>query len=340
MTKAFSVGLCTLVTLTTGCGTFTGIPSHGGGKRFAIEQELIAASARAVAQSIDVRPLVGKRCALFVIAMGDEGGGNLSGGRYAWEAAIRGEYVNAPTVRTRNKFPILPTTTTTEAGGVTSTTRADNALNYPSRTKTKTEGPNIGAGGGFSYNWPPSYHAEAFVNPRDSEFLSAVLHEAMVLRGVQVVSPEQAEVDVYVTVDVFGTVRSRTDLHVYNRESLLAKTALQMTAFDRNRQVVLSPTTASYEAEYREHYILWMGPVSRSKDVRPSSQLLVDFSHLASSSAAYGTSGLGPMPAPAHLTTDKTRVNRLTRPRPTPEPFRPEDVKRSRSSNGYLRLKR
>lgn len=38
----------TLTTLTlsalllTGCDTLTGIPSHGGGKRFAVEQELVA----------------------------------------------------------------------------------------------------------------------------------------------------------------------------------------------------------------------------------------------------------------------------------------------------------
>ena len=47
----------TLTTLTlsalllTGCGTLTGIPSHGGGKRFAVEQELVAASSRAADSS-------------------------------------------------------------------------------------------------------------------------------------------------------------------------------------------------------------------------------------------------------------------------------------------------
>ncbi|RQK04601.1 adhesin, partial [Neisseria meningitidis] len=30
----------------TACGTLTGIPAHGGGKRFAVEQELVAASSR------------------------------------------------------------------------------------------------------------------------------------------------------------------------------------------------------------------------------------------------------------------------------------------------------
>ena len=30
----------------TACGTLTGIPAHGGGKRFAVEQELVAAPSK------------------------------------------------------------------------------------------------------------------------------------------------------------------------------------------------------------------------------------------------------------------------------------------------------
>lgn len=36
-----------LLLVLTACGTLTGIPAHGGGKRFAVEQELVAASSRA-----------------------------------------------------------------------------------------------------------------------------------------------------------------------------------------------------------------------------------------------------------------------------------------------------
>lgn len=36
--------LLTITLSLTACGTLTGIPSHGGGKRFAIEQELVSAS--------------------------------------------------------------------------------------------------------------------------------------------------------------------------------------------------------------------------------------------------------------------------------------------------------
>ena len=39
--------MLSLVFCLSACGTVTGVPSHGGGKRFAVEQELISASARA-----------------------------------------------------------------------------------------------------------------------------------------------------------------------------------------------------------------------------------------------------------------------------------------------------
>lgn len=236
------LGIC--VSLLGGCGTFTGIPSHGGGKRFAVEQGLVAASARAAAKEVDITPLIGKRCALYVINMGDEGGGNLLGGRYEWQAAIRGEYINTPTVRTNYSYPVIPTTTTTETSDIVTTTMAENALNAPSASRQSTEGENWNAGGGLVYSGPGMYRAEAFINPLDAQFLRAVIHEAFMLKGVVIVPPERAEVDVYVTVDVFGTHRRRTELHAYNEEKLLAKTAFQVTAFDRERQVVLKPTVS------------------------------------------------------------------------------------------------
>ena len=70
-----------LVLALTGCGTLTGIPAHGGGKRFATEQRLVSASIRAALMDIDVRPLKGKRAALIFDLVADEGGGSFHGGR-------------------------------------------------------------------------------------------------------------------------------------------------------------------------------------------------------------------------------------------------------------------
>ena len=310
-----------------GCGTFTGFPTHGGGKRFCVEQELIAASARAVAKALDVKPVVGRKCALYVVTMGDEGSGNMVGGRYTWEAAIRGEYINTAPERTSNVYPVVPARSRTTAGGGETTT-TEVPLNAPSRTRTRTRGTEQRYGGGVSYQGPGSYATEAYINPRDTEFLRAVIHEALALRGVLIVPPAGADVDLYVTVDVFGTRRSRTEMHVYNRESLLAKTALQMTGFDRNRRVVLPPTTASFEAEYTEDYVLWIGPFRHNKCVRRSEDLLVDFRGIIPTDRPSTAEPVGVVAPAASPTIPKTRTRDLTTPRTAPQTFRPEDVEK------------
>ena len=48
----------------TACGTLTGIPGHGGGKRFATEQRLVSASIRHALKEIDVSPIRGKKAAV------------------------------------------------------------------------------------------------------------------------------------------------------------------------------------------------------------------------------------------------------------------------------------
>jgi hypothetical protein len=80
------------------CGTVTGIPSHGGGKRFAIEQELISASARAALQAIDFRPLAGRSVRVVLSSIGDEGSGNLTGGRLTIDRLLRGDYSTGATL--------------------------------------------------------------------------------------------------------------------------------------------------------------------------------------------------------------------------------------------------
>ena len=59
--------------LLSGCGALTGLPGHGGGKRFAVEQELVAASTRGALKQIDLSTLKGKKVNLFVNAIGDTG---------------------------------------------------------------------------------------------------------------------------------------------------------------------------------------------------------------------------------------------------------------------------
>lgn len=124
----------------TACGTLTGIPSHGGGKRFAVEQELVAASARAAAKEMDLSALQGRKVALYISTMGDQGSGNISGGRYSIDALIRGEYLNTSKNITDYSYPRYITTANTNAGSLSSVTSSQSILNAPSQAINHSKG--------------------------------------------------------------------------------------------------------------------------------------------------------------------------------------------------------
>jgi hypothetical protein len=57
-----------------GCGTLKRLPSHGGGKRSIIEQELVSAAVRGALRQIDFRPLRGKTVFIELGMISDAGG--------------------------------------------------------------------------------------------------------------------------------------------------------------------------------------------------------------------------------------------------------------------------
>ena len=209
----FPIALISL--LLTACGTLTGIPSHGGGKRFAVEQELVAASARAAAKDMDLQTLQGRKVALYIATMGDQGSGSLSGGRYSIDALIRGEYANNPATQTDYTYPTYKTTATTESDGLKGSTVSTSLLNAPSSSRTHGKHNSSRSNIGLNLNGMGDYRNETLTtNPRDADFLSHLLQTVFFLRGIDVVSPAEADTDVFVNVDVFGTIRSRTELHL------------------------------------------------------------------------------------------------------------------------------
>lgn len=279
MKKAFAFLTLSTSLLLTGCGTLTGIPSHGGGKRFAVEQELIAASSRAAVKDLDLRALRNRRVALFVSTMGDQGSGTMSGGRYSIDALIRGEYLNNPTSETQYQYPQNETTATTNSGTLSSETHSTGLLNAPSSSRNTNSGKSGRRSVGLATNGMGDYRNETLVtNPRDISFLTNLIQTMFFLRGIEVVSPEYADVDIFVTVDVFGIIRSRTELHLYNAETLKAQTKLEYFAVDRNTgSLLIKPTSSSQEAIYRENFALWTGPFKVTKEVKSTDGLLVSF---------------------------------------------------------------
>ncbi|TKB23233.1 adhesin [Desulfopila sp. IMCC35006] len=274
-----------------GCGSITGIPAHGGGKRFAVEQELVAAATRATVKKIDLTTIRGKKVNLFVNAIGDTGTGNMVGGRYSLVSQLRGDYIQTPSVTEKSIYPRY-TATSTGGSGTQSVTET---LLPSSEQKTSQQ---KGGGGeaqiGLEYKGLGSYQNSTEISSDDLQYLSGLLESYLFLQGVIVVPPSEAEIDVYITVDVFGTVRTRVEWFLANNEILRAKTALEVMAVEHlSGKLVMVPQSAAIEAEYNEQYILWAGPVSITKYLRNAEPLLADFSELSTPEESAQNESLG-----------------------------------------------
>ena len=231
---------------------------------------------------MDLSALKGRKVALYVSTMGDQGSGSITGGRYSIDALIRGGYQNNPDSATQYSYPTYDTTASTKADALSSITTSTSLLNAPAAALTRNSGRKGERSAGLSVNGTGDYRNETLItNPRDVSFLTNLVQTIFYLRGIEVVPPEYADTDVFVTVDVFGTIRSRTELHIYNAETLKAQTKLEYFAVDRNsRKLLIKPTSAAYEAQYKEKYALWTGPYKVSKTVKASDGLMVDFSDI------------------------------------------------------------
>ena len=233
------------------CGTVTGVPSHGGGKRFAVEQELISASARGALRAINLAPLAGRSVRVVFASIGDEGSGNLTGGRLSLDRVLSAAYSSGAVTRTDI------------AGGL---------------SQQAVRGVASAAGLGLNSDGATSYRSEAFINPRDTDFLSSLVTGHLLMAGAQIKGNPAlpAEALVIVLVDVFGTIRDRTDFLVYNRERLRARTALEIVVVRQSDGTVVLPAQrGAAEAEWSEDYVLWSGPTGTRRSLHRVDDLLM-----------------------------------------------------------------
>ncbi len=304
-----------------GCGAYTGIPAHGGGKRFAIEQELVSASSHGALKQIDLSKLKGKKVQLFINAIGDIGAGNLTGGRMSMVSQVQGDYIQAPPTITRNtEFPGFTTTTdsssttnnssgsttsgttstspasstitseksnsvtnTTESSTTNGSSTSTSVLAYPGLTTSRQQGSGGSIQAGIQYQGLGDYHnSETLFGSSDLQYLAALLQTYLFLKGVHMVPPSEADIDIYVSVNVFGTVRTRVDWLLANNEILQARTALEIMAVDRKTgKIVMPPQDVGAEAEYNEQYLIWVGPFWARKFMNKTEPPLCDFADLS-----------------------------------------------------------
>lgn len=195
----------------------------------------------------------------------------MTGGRYSLLGLIRGEYLSNPLSQSNYTYPEYTTTANTSSGSLSSQTVSTSTLNAPLLSNTKVQGSSDRRSIELSTSGQGEYRNETLLtNGRDVSFLSNLIQTLFFLRGIEVVSPEYADTDVFVIVDVFGTIRSRTELHLLNTETLKALTKLEYFAVDKDsRQLIIKPTTSSFESTYQEQYALWAGPFRVTKEIRP-----------------------------------------------------------------------
>ena len=175
--RLHSLWLAPLVLL-CGCGTYRGIPSHGGGKRFDEEQRIVAGAIRQGLSEMNLRELRGRRVRIEVQSIAHEGSGNVN-----WPG-LTGLSLNGSLAWNQNNFAAL----------------TGSALNI-------SDSKSSGVSAGSSYRANPEYYSNASGTGQDLTYLQGVLemkarHDGLVLEG-------QADSILFVLVDVLGTNRSR-----------------------------------------------------------------------------------------------------------------------------------
>lgn len=119
------------------------------------------------------------------IFLGDQGSGNISGGRYSIDALIRGEYLNTSKNITDYSYPRYITTANTNAGSLSSVTSSQSILNAPSQAINHSKGDTGKATVGLSAQGMGNYQNETLVsNPRDVSYLQNLIQSFLELLGV------------------------------------------------------------------------------------------------------------------------------------------------------------
>ncbi len=233
MTIRRVAALCAVVCLSffASCSTH-GIPGHGGGKRFFIEQRVVTEAAKKAVEEIKWENVgKDKTVQLLVTAMGDQGGGSQAGGNGGFFAGI-GEIFGMG------------------AGGVSAGTSS----------------------GFVSANFQPAmFGSYAFANANDVLYLEELIAANLEENGVRIATRTSMEgnpvIDgtVHVLVHEYGTDQSQFSALIYSEDKLKASTSLEavylpMEPGEGNPRIPLGSHRSV--KQYKEAYFLGFGPLN------------------------------------------------------------------------------
>jgi hypothetical protein len=159
--------------------------------------------------------------------------------------------------------------------------------NQPTNVQVNNSGYKTEGNVGLAYKGLGEYH-NFNVPKSDASLLMGLVRSYLLLNGITPTTPtdQTADILLYVTVDIFGIIRQRSDFYVYNEENVKAETSFEVSAYDRKGKLIMNPTTANREARYKERYIAWAGPFATEETLHEGKGLMVDFSDLPEKTAA------------------------------------------------------
>jgi hypothetical protein len=213
----------------SGCGTVTYIPAQGGGKRFSLEQALVAASARRAVADLPLANLDGKKAVVHIVVIADQGGGAITSGGRPSASIFASNQIN------RVSSFLGGFNQSTVTAGVSST--------------------------------DSNYVKDLNINVSDDSLLNNLIAMKLMRSNVKIVdgSGDGQKPDYYIEIvaDVFGIWRSRTDWGVKNKETLIATTSLDylITPLQGDKSQRMSGRIG-YDSRYEEKYMAWIGPVN------------------------------------------------------------------------------
>jgi len=206
--------LLTCITILSGCSTWRGIPSHGGGKRFDEEQRVVAGAIRKAIADMNVNELRGLKVQVNIEAMAQNGGGQL----------------------------LLP--------GIDSISTGYN--NFETNDKSNSLQIQEGWNAGVTISTDAELRPTVFTTEGDLKYFEAALNMKLLHSGVNFTA-KNPDCILYVLVDVLGTNRSREDSLIYWKDSLRATCELTYYAVEPQTNYFYFPARqSSAESTYFE----------------------------------------------------------------------------------------
>ncbi len=246
----------------TGCSTWRGIPSHGGGKRFDEEQRVVAASIRQAIADMNISELSGMKITVNIDAMAQNGGGQLS---LPGLDRISGSISN------------------TQTDGRTNNIYNRDGWDASASVSTQTE-----------------FRPTVFATDGDLKYFEAALNMKLLHSGVTIAA-KNPDAILYVLVDVLGTNRSRNDSFICWKDNLRATCELTYYAIEPKSSGMFFPARrSSAESTYFENSLLLFNNYSngRSLNAIKPTYMPVDGNYVKAPLKIVSTAEPGPVVEP------------------------------------------